>query len=89
MVICFPSIAPTAWGTFYLVLDLSSTLFSVFMVSRVKEIFILEFGKDGSADLVDEFTDGGSANQPVILQAGVGLFCCQVSQHYCQLQSNF
>ena len=52
------------------------------------QIFILEFSKDGSADLGEEFADGGTANQPVILQRGVGLPCSQVSQRYCQFQSN-
>ena len=31
------------------------------------QVFILKFSKDGSADLEDEFADGGGANQPVIL----------------------
>ena len=47
-----------------------------------------EFSKDGSAELEDKFTDGGSDNQPVVLQIGVGLSCCQAPQHYCQFQSN-
>ena len=38
-------------------------------------IFVLEFSKDGSADLGDEFTDGDLVNQPMILQGGVVLFC--------------
>ena len=49
----------------------------------VVQIIFLEFSEDGLADLGNEFTDGGSANQPVILQEGVGFSCCQVSQHYC------
>ena len=53
------------------------------------EIFVLEFSKDGSADLRDEFVDGPLANQPVILQGGVHLSWVQVSQCYCQFQSNF
>ena len=64
-------------------------LFLVFRVSRAAQIFVLEFSKDGSADLGDEFTDGGSANQPVILEGGVGFSYHKVSQHYCQFQSNF
>ena len=35
---------------------------------RAVQVFILEFSKDGSADLGDEFADGGAANQPVVLQ---------------------
>ena len=50
-------------------------------------MFDLEFSKDGSADLGDAFTDGGLANQPVILQGGEGLSCYHVSHYYCQ--SNF
>ena len=34
-----------------------------------------EFTKDGPANLGDEFTYNGSANQPVILQGCVGFFC--------------
>ena len=37
------------------------------------QIFVLEFSKDVSADLGDEFADGGAANQPVILQQGAAL----------------
>ena len=73
MLICFPSSAPRAWGIFHLVLNISSTFFPVLRVSRAVQIFILEFSKDGPADLWDNFTDGGSANQPVILKGGVGL----------------
>ena len=47
--------------------------------SRAAQIFILEFSKDGLADVGDEFTDGGVAAQPVIPQGGVCLSCCQVS----------
>ena len=36
-----------------------------------------------------KFADGGVANQPVILQGGVGLSSGQVSQSYCQFHSNF
>ena len=55
---------------------------------REIQILVLEFSKDGSANLGDKFADGGAANQPVILQGGVGLSCVQVSQHYCQFQCN-
>ena len=48
-------------------------LFSVLRVSRAAQIFILEFSKDNSAKLGDEFIDDGFANQPVILQEVVGL----------------
>ena len=41
--------------------------FSLIRVCRVAQVFVLEFSKDGLADLGDEFADGGSANQPVIL----------------------
>ena len=44
--------------------------------TRAVQTFVLEFSKDGSADLGDEFADGGTANQPVILQGGVGAFPC-------------
>ena len=50
MVICFPSFATTALGTFYLVMNFSSTLFPVFRVSSLTQIFVLEFSNDGSAD---------------------------------------
>ena len=45
--------------------------FPVYKVSSAAQIFVLEFSKDDSADLGNEFTGGGSANQPVILQGGV------------------
>ena len=51
--------------------------------TRAAQIFVLEFSKDGSADLGDEFADGGVANQPVILQGGVSLSSGQVSQDCC------
>ena len=51
-------------------------------------IFVLEFSKDGSPDLGDEFADGGAANQPVILQRGVGFSSGQVSQGYGQFETN-
>ena len=53
------------------------------------QIFIMEFRKDGLADLGDKFADGGVANQHVILQQGVGLSSGQVSQRYDQFQFNF
>ena len=59
------------------------------MAIRETLIFILELSKDGSADLGDELTDGGSANQQVILQGGVSLSSDQVSKLYCQFQSKF
>ena len=55
---------------------------------RVVQIFVVEFSRDGSADLGDKFADGGAAYQPVILQGGVGLSSGQVSQDYGQLESN-
>ena len=55
-------------------------LIPLFVVSRVVQIFVPEFSKDSSTDLGDEFTDGSLANQPVIVQGGVGLSCCQRSQ---------
>ena len=63
--------------------------FPVLRVSGAAQIFFLEFIKDGLADLGDEFSDGDLANQPVILQEGVGISCCQVSQCYWEFQSNF
>ena len=59
---------------------------------RAVQIFVLEFSKDGLPDLGDKVTDGGLANQPLILQGGVSLTCYQVFQVfqcYCQFQSNF
>ena len=52
-------------------------------------MLVLEFSKDGSADLGDEFGDGGAANQPGVLQGGLGLSSRQVSQSYSQFESNF
>ena len=63
--------------------------FPVLRAIRAVQIFILEFLKDGSANLGGEFADGGVASQPVILQGGVGLSSGQVSQSYCLFQSNF
>ena len=48
-------------------------LFHPFRLIRATQILVLQFSKNGSADLGDEFADGGSANQPVILQGGVSL----------------
>ena len=48
----------------------SELLFLPFLLlraSKTVQIFILEFSKDGLADLGDEFTDGGLVNQPVKL----------------------
>ena len=56
---------------------------------RATQICILEFSKDGSADLRDEFADGDTANKPVTLQVDVVLSSGQVSLRYCQFQSNF
>ena len=63
--------------------------FPLFRATRAVQIFILEFSKDDLADLGDTFADGSVANQPVILQGGVGLACGQVSPGYGQFQSNF
>ena len=63
--------------------------FPLIRAIRAAQIFDLEFSKDGSADLRDEFADGCAVNQSVILQGGVDLSRCQVSQCYCQFQSNF
>ena len=49
--------------------------FPIIRAIGAAQIFYLEFGNDGSADLGDIFADGG-ANQPVILQGGVGLSRC-------------
>ena len=81
----FPSSARTAWGTFHLVLN----LFSVFRISRAGQILVLEFSKDGLADLGEKFTNCRTTVRPVILQLCVGFSCCQVSQCHCQFQSNF
>ena len=56
---------------------------------RAVQISLLEFSKNGSADLGDEFADGGAANQPVVLQGGVSLPSGPVSQSYGQFESNF
>ena len=63
--------------------------FQFIWVIRAVQILCLEFSKDGLADLGDEFTDGGLANQPVILQGGVSLSSGQMSQGYCQFLPNF
>ena len=42
-------------------------LFPVFRVGRTGQVLFLELSKDGPADNRDELTDGGSANQPLIL----------------------
>ena len=47
-----------------------------FRAIRAVQIFVLEFSKDG---LGDEFADCGEANQPLVLQGGVGLSSDQVS----------
>ena len=60
--------------------------FPFIRVIRAVQIVVLELSKDSSADLGD---DSGAANQPVILQGGVGLSSGQVSQGYGQFQSNF
>ena len=33
---------------------------------RAMQVFVLEFSRDGSADLGDEFADGDAANQPTV-----------------------
>ena len=63
--------------------------FPLLRATRAVKIFVLEFSKDGSADLGDKFADGGAANQPVIMQGGVGLSRGQVSQGYGHFESNF
>ena len=47
--------------------ELLLNLFLVFRSGRAGPILYLESIKDGPADLGDEFTCGGLANQPVIL----------------------
>ena len=63
--------------------------FPLIRAIRAVQIFVLEFRKDGSADLGDKFADGGTANQSGTLQGGIGLTSGQVSDCYCQLHSNF
>ena len=41
--------------------------FPILRTIRAAQIFVLEFSKDGLADLEDKFADGGLANQPVVL----------------------
>ena len=55
----------------------SEVLLNLLQVSREAQILVKELNKDGFEDLRNEFTGGGSAMQPVILQAGVGLSCYQ------------
>ena len=62
--------------------------FPLIRTSRAGKIFVLEFSKDGSADLEDKFAVIGVASQPVILQGGVGLSSGKVSQRYCQFHSD-
>ena len=85
----FPAYYPYSMGDIPSGSELYLHFFQVFRVSRAAQIFVQEFSKDGSADLGDEFTDGGLANQQKILQGGAGFSCCQVSRCYCQFQSNF
>ena len=47
--------------------ELYLNLFPAFRSGRAAEILSLEFIKDGPADLGNEFTDDGLANQPVTL----------------------
>ena len=56
------------------------------MASRATQIFVLDFSKDFSSDQGDKFTDGGSANQTVILEEAVGISYYHVPQpqRYCQ-----
>ena len=89
MAICLPSSGPTAWETFHLDLNVSSNHFSCLGASRTVQVFVLEFSNDGLAYLGDVFAETNAANQAVILQGGVCLNSGQVSQHYCQFQSNF
>ena len=63
--------------------------FRLLRASWAVQIFVLEFSKDGLADLGDKYADGGVANQPVIPKGGTGLSGGQVSQRYCQFQSIF
>ena len=82
---CFLSLAPTAWGTFILVLKFfpMAQPFPFIRAIGTVQIFLLEFSKDGSADLGD---DGCAAYQPVVLQGGVGFSSDQVTQGYGQFQ---
>ena len=50
----------------------SFTFFPVFRVNRTCQIFVLDFRNEDTTDIRDEFTYGGLANQPVILQGHVG-----------------
>ena len=47
--------------------ELLLDLFPALSSGRAGQILFLEFIKDNPANLGDEFTYGGSANQPVIL----------------------
>ena len=42
--------------------------FSLIRAIKAVQIIVLEFSRDGSAELGDEFADGGEANQPVVLR---------------------
>ena len=57
MGVCFPS---QEHGDIPSDSELLIHLFLVFRIGRSCRLFFLEFSKDGSADLGDEFTDGDS-----------------------------
>ena len=63
--------------------------FSLIRPIKAAQILFLKFSKDVSADLGNEFENGGSANQRVILQGGISLSSTQVSQRYCPFRPNF
>ena len=63
--------------------------FPLIRATRAVQTCVLEFSKEGSAELGNEFADGGAVDQPVVLQRGVSHSSCQVSQGYSQFESNF
>ena len=87
--ICFPFYGTYSIGDIPSGSELLLYPFPLIRAVRAAQIFVLEFSKDGSADLGDKFADGGAANKPVVLQGGVDLSSGQMSQGYGQFESNF
>ena len=78
MALCFPStysMGEIPSGSEFLIHP-----FPFIRAVRAVQIFILEFRKNGLADLGNKFADGGEANQPVVLQGDVGLSSGHVSR---------
>ena len=67
----------------------SGSEFLLYLFSFIRAIKYLSWNLLGSADLGDEFADGGTANQSVVPQGGVGLSSGQMSQDYGKFESIF